>query len=173
MRIQRSEPTDEDIRHFANLCQCIGFVVLHWALIEQQLDSWVNVCSNKCGGNHFLQGKGVPQAMKRKITFLRRCLHGLPDLAPFREECAELLSRVLSAAEKRHDLIHGAITELRPNPITGGFSFRRIGYAGDDHTFTEFAVTANDFQAFGPILTDLVTDTIAFSQRLADKFLTS
>jgi hypothetical protein len=168
-----SEPTDVDIRYFADLCQCIGFVVVHWSLIEQQLDNWVNACANNAGGKPFLKDKGVPQALKRKATFIKRCLRELPALAEFRDECASLLSRVLSASNRRHDLIHGAITELRPDPATGAFKFRRIGYDGDDHTLTEFNVTPSDFRAFAPVLTDLVTDAIAFSQRLGDKFLGS
>ena len=171
MPSKSAEPTDEDIRYFADLCQCIGFVVVHWSLTEQQLDNWVNVCANNCGGKPFLEGKGVPQALKRKATFIKRCLKELPDLAPFRDECAALLSRVLSASKQRHDLIHGAITALRPDPTTGAFRFRRIGYDGDEHTLTEFNITPNEFRAFAPILTDLVTDVIAFSQKLGDRFL--
>jgi hypothetical protein len=165
------EPTDEDMGNFSYLCQCIGFVVVHWTLTEQQLDNWVNVCANNAGGKLFLEGKGVPQALKRKATFIKRCLRELPDLSEFRDECAGLLSRMLSASNRRHDLIHGAITELKPDPVTGAFKFRRIGYVGDDHTLTEFTVTPNDFRAFAPVLTDLVTDSIAFSQKLGDKFL--
>lgn len=170
---QSQEPTDEDIRYFADLCQCIGFVVVHWSLTEQQLDNWVNVCANNCGGKTFLEGKGMPVALKRKATFIKRCLREIPDFAPFREECASLLSRILSASNRRHDLIHGAITELRPDPTTGVFRFRRIGYDGDEHTLTDFTVSPNDFREFAPVLTDLVTDTIALSQRLGDTFLGS
>lgn len=166
-----SEPTDEDIGYFRDLCQCIGFVVVHWSLTEQQLDNWINVCANNCGGRPYLNGKGVPQGLKRKITFIKRCLRALPELAEFRTECAALLSRVLSALNRRHDLIHGAITELRPDPVTGAFKFRRIGYAGDDHTFTEFTITPSDFQEFAPVLEGLVTDAIAFSRKLGDRFL--
>jgi hypothetical protein len=168
-----SEPTDEDIRYFADLCQCIGFVVVHWSLTEQQLDNWVNVCANNCGGKPYLDGKGVPQALKRKATFLKRCMREFPELVEFREECVALIGRVLSASKRRHDLIHGAIAELRPDLVTGAFKFRRIGYDGDNHTITEFTVTPNDFQAFAPVLTDLVTDAIAFSQKLGDRFLAS
>jgi hypothetical protein len=56
--------------NFSYLCQCIGFVVVHWTLTEQQLDNWVNVCANNAGGKLFLEGKGVPQALKRKATFI-------------------------------------------------------------------------------------------------------
>jgi hypothetical protein len=167
------EPTDEDVRYFADLCQCIGFVVVHWSLTEQQLDNWVNVCFNNCGGSKFQNGRGVPRSLKPKLGFLRKCLKTLPVLAEFRDEGVCLLSRVSSASERRHGLIHSAITELRPDPATGAFRFRRIGYDGDLHTISEFTITPNDFRAFAPILTDLVTHSIAFSQRLGDKFLGS
>ncbi len=159
-------PTDDDIRCFADLCQCIGFVVVHWSLAEQQLDTWVNVCCNNCGGKSLLDRKGVPQALKRKVAFIRRCLRELQALASYRDECASLLSRFLSASDKRHDLIHGAIAELRPNPTTGAFRFRRIGYDGDTHTVTEFSFIPNDFRVFSQVLTDLVTDSIALSQSM-------
>jgi hypothetical protein len=117
--------------------------------------------------------RGVPRSLKPKLGFLRKCLKTLPVLAEFRDEGVCLLSHVLSASERRHGLIHSAITELRPDPATGAFRFRRIGYDGDLHTISEFTITPNDFRAFAPILTDLVTHSIAFSQRLGDKFLGS
>jgi|SRR5260370_32779760 hypothetical protein len=169
--LSRQEPTDDDIRYFADLCECIGFVVVHWSLTEQQLDNWVNVCFNNCGGKEFQRGSGVPRSLKPKLAFVKRCLKVLPLLAPFREEGISILFRISSASIKRHDLIHGAITELRPDQISGAFRFRRIGYDGDLHTLSEFDVTPNDFREFAPILTDLVTDSIAFSQKLGDKFL--
>jgi hypothetical protein len=166
-------PTDEDIRYFADLCQCIGFVVVHWALTEQQLDNWVNVCFNNCGGSKFQKGRGVPRSLKPKLAFLNKCLKTVPALAEFREEGVDLLTRLSSASQTRHDLIHGAITELRPDPTSGAFKFRRIGYDGDLHTLSEFAITPNDFRDFAPVLTDLVTDSIAYSQKLGDRFLGS
>jgi hypothetical protein len=169
--IDAQSSTDEDIRLFADFCQCIGFVVLHWSLTEQQLDNWVNVCFNNCGGSKFQNGSGVPRSLKPKVRFLRRCLKTIPALTEFRDECAELLSRVSAASKRRNDLIHGAIAELRPDPATGAFRFRKIGYDGDLHTISEFNLTPSDFREFAPILTDLVTDTIAFSQKLGDRFL--
>lgn len=167
------EPTDQDICYFADLCQCVGFGVVHWSLTEQQLDNWVNVCFNNCGGSKVQNDRGIPKSLKPKLAFLKKCLRTLPALAEFCNEGFALISRVSSASTRRHDLIHGAITELRPDPETGAFKFRRIGYDGDLHTFSEFTVTLNDFRDFPPVLTDLVTDAIAFSQKLGDRFLGS
>jgi len=131
-------PSDSDIRYFADLCQCIGFVVLHWSLTEQQLDNWVNTFCNNCGGRPLLDGAVVPASLKRKARYIRRCLSRLSVLVEFRDECLALLERVLIASNRRHDFIHGAITELRPDPVTGAFKFRRFGYVSDTHTLTEF-----------------------------------
>jgi hypothetical protein len=107
--LQRAEPSDEDVLIFRDLCQCIGFVVVHWSITEQALDNWVNVCFNNCGGKKFQKGSGVPRSLKPKVAFVRRCLKTLPVLADFRDEGIDLLSRISSASERRHDLIHGAI----------------------------------------------------------------
>ena len=66
--------------------------------------------------------------------------------------------------------MHGSLMELRPDPVTGAFKFRRIGYKGDLYLISEFTLTPNDFREFAPVLSDLVTDAIAFSQKLADRF---
>ena len=61
-------PTDEDIRYVADLCQCIGYVVVHWSLIENQLDNCVNVTFHNCGGSQFRKGTGVPRSLKQKLV---------------------------------------------------------------------------------------------------------
>src|SRR6266478_669089 len=121
MFIELAESTDDDIRYFADLCQVIGFVVIYWSLVEQQLDNWVNVCFNNCDGSEFQNGRGVPRSLKPKLAFLNKCLKTLPALSDFRDDGVDLVSRVSSASARRHDLIHGAITELRPDPETGAF----------------------------------------------------
>jgi hypothetical protein len=166
----QSELSDEDIRYFTDFCQCVGFVVLNWSLIEQQLDNWVNVCFHNCGGKPFAKGRGVPVLLKAKSRFLRTCFRSLPLLEEFGDAAIALVERIGTASKRRHDLIHGAITELRPDSVTGAFRFRRIGYDGDIHTLTEYVVAPDDFQSFAPILTDLVTDAITLSQRLGDRF---
>jgi hypothetical protein len=165
------EPTEEEVRYLADLCQCIGFVVVYWSLTEQQLDNWVNVCFNNCGGRDFQNGNGVPRSLKPKVAFVRRCLKPFPVLGEFREVGLDLLARVSSASKRRHDLIHGAITELKPDPITGAYLFRRIGYDGDLHTFSEFTFTPNDFRELALTVADLATDAITYSQKLGDRFL--
>jgi hypothetical protein len=85
--IQPPELTEEEeLRYAVDMFQCIGFVAAHWSMTEQQLDQWVNICCHNCGGKPFLNGKGVPQALKKKVTFLKRCMGQFPDLAPYGNE---------------------------------------------------------------------------------------
>ena len=147
--------------------------MVHWSLTEQQLDNWVNVCFNNCGGSKFQKGRGVPRSLKPKLEFLGKCFATIPRLAEFRAEGTGLLSRISSASRRRHDLIHGAISEMRPDSTTGGFKFRMVGYDGDLHTISEFNFTPTDFGECAPILSDLVTDVVVFSQKLGDRFLGS
>jgi hypothetical protein len=44
---------------FLGLCQAIGYVVVHWALIEQQVDNWVNVSFINCGGSSLRRKKEI------------------------------------------------------------------------------------------------------------------
>ena len=164
------DPTDEDIRYVADLCQCIGYVVVNWSLVENQLDNCVNVAFNNCGGSVFQKGSGVPRSLKPKIAFLRRCFRRLTELAEFRDDGLALLTRVSGASKRRHELMRGSLVELRPEPITGAFKFRQIGYDGDIHTLREFTLTPSDFRELGSIPPDLVGDATAFAQRLGDKW---
>ena len=43
--------------------------------------------------------------------------------------------------------MHGSLIDLTPNPVTGAYRFRHVGYDGDFHTIREFTLTANDFRA--------------------------
>ena len=165
------ELNDGNIRYVADLCQGIGYVVLNWSMLENQLDNCVNVSFNNCGGAVFQSGRGVPRSLKPKMAFLRKCFKTLPPLVEFRADALALLSRVSAASKRRHELMHGSLMDLKPDPVTGAFRFRHVGYDGDFHTIREFTLTPNDFQAFALTLPDLVGDAIAFAQKLGDRFL--
>jgi|SRR5256885_8096501 len=165
-----SEPIEEGMRYFTDLCTLIGFVVTHWSLAENQIDNWASVCFNDLGGAKFQKGAGVPRMLSSKVAFLKQCFKALPILADFRIDGLALLDRFSSAAKRRNDLMHGSLMELRPDPVTGAFKFRRIGYKGDLYLISEFTLTPNDFREFAPTLSDLVTDAISFSRKLADRF---
>ena len=50
-------PLEIDDPRFRSLCCDIGFIVLNWALLEQEIDYLVNVAFIDCGGDVLLKDK--------------------------------------------------------------------------------------------------------------------
>jgi hypothetical protein len=155
--------------NFTRLCEAIGFVVIDWALIEQQIDNWVNVSFNNCGGNSVRGYENVPHSLKRKITFLKQSFKTLPLLAPYASEGRNLLTRISTLSPKRHELVHGAIISL--DSAGGVFKYRMVGYRLQQHTLREFEFNIRDAPTLEKTLSALLTEAISFSQKLANAFL--
>jgi hypothetical protein len=155
--------------NFTQLCQAVGFLVIEWALIEQQIDNWVNVSFNNCGGNLVHGHQSVPHSLKRKTDFLKRSFKTLPLLAPFASEGLNLLTRISALSPKRHELVHGAITSL--DSSGGSFAYRLVGYRLQRHTLKEFKFNIREFPTLEKSLSALLTEGISFSQKLASAFL--
>lgn len=127
----RGEPS-EDHSEFLGLCQAIGYIVVHWSIIEQQLDQWVSVAFNECGGQTRRRNQDIPTAFKRKRSFLNSCLRSIPLLESFKDEGLSLTTRMVPLAKMRNNLMHSAIGSLQPQD--GAFEFRLIGYGKDMHS---------------------------------------
>ena len=159
----------EEPHDFLGLCQAIGYVVINSALIEQQVDNWVDVLFRQCGGANLRKNKDIPRAFNQKRKFLISCFKELPSLAPFSQEGRDLVTRLTKLSVKRNDLIHGAIKAL--SPINGAFQYRIIGYQKQAHTLREFEFDLHDFSILEKSLSDALTDALEFSQKLGDTFL--
>lgn len=70
---------DDDHGEFLGLCQAIGYVVVHWSIIEQQLDQWVSVAFDECGGKNRRRDEDIPTGFKQKRTFFNGCFAEHPD----------------------------------------------------------------------------------------------
>ena len=155
---------------FRALCMAIGFVVVNWAIIEQQIDNVVNVAFKNCGGKTLRKNGDIPRSMSQKLDFLKDCFHKIAALKPFEGEAVSLIGRTSTLSEQRHDLVHGAVTSL--TPINGGFKFRKIGYEKEDHVLhPEFTFDPSEFDKLAGSLEGHLTALIQFSQKLADTFL--
>lgn len=97
--------SSEDERFFG----AIGRLVISWAHLELGLDGVIDILHHGIGGKDHEPEK--PRALKRKIKYLRAFIkrHPLPDDAVRGYE--SLFDAILSAAETRHDIIHGAVIE--------------------------------------------------------------
>jgi|HubBroStandDraft_6_1064221.scaffolds.fasta_scaffold1000124_1 hypothetical protein len=160
---------DEMPHDFLGLCQAIGYVVVHWALIEQQLDNWVNVSFINCGGAPLRKQKDIPRSLNQKIKFLKICFRTLAALEPFRSDGTDLVNLISTLAPKRNNLIHGAITSI--HPVNGAFEFRKIGYDKQTHTLASFEFTLAEFSTLEESLSNLLTESLAFSVKLGTAFL--
>ncbi len=154
---------------FRSLCTAIGFVVLNWAVIEQQVDNWVNVAFINCGGKSLRKKSDIPRSLSQKLDFLNECFGKLAPLKPFAGEGRSLVGRVSNLSDQRNDLIHGGIVSLEPE--NGAYRFRKIKYMKENHAVTTFMFDPAAFDKLGKDLGNLLTEQIAFSQKLADKFL--
>jgi hypothetical protein len=159
------EMTDENAGAWIGLFQALGFVVVHWGLIERQIDNWVGRLF-LCFDGKELRPKGdLPMSLKQKTLFLSDCFKTIPKIADLRPIARDLISRVKIASKRRNDLIHGAINSL--DPRDGVFSFEKIDYLPQQQTLREFTTSHADFQEFLPVLTELLVESIKFSQKLA------
>ncbi len=87
--------------------QRVGTTVVTWGLIEQCLDMCIAELYHN-GGNSI--SKRIPQGLKQKIAFTRKCLQRLPQFEPFRILLSEFVDELEDLSQKRHDYIHSAIS---------------------------------------------------------------
>ena len=153
---------------FRSLCMAVGFVVLNWALIEQQVDNWVRLAFLTCGGKELRKRNDVPRSFNAKADFLRECFRKLPSLKPFAREGLPLIDRIHRVAKRRHELVHGGIVSLEAPE--GRYQFRRIEYVRGDQVVSTFRFDPSAFHTLEISLGEALTDQLAFSQRLADAF---
>jgi hypothetical protein len=171
---QGAKPMDckEDERghdDFRALCMAVGFVVLNWAIIEQQMDNWVNIAFRNCGGSSLKDVDGIPRSFDRKMKFLRKSFKKLPALAPFSTEGLALIERASAISTERNNLVHGGIVSMEMR--SGAFQFCKVEYTKDNHAVSTFMFNRTAFSTLETALGDLLTEQLAFSLKLADIFL--
>src|SRR5262245_30106645 len=113
----------------------VGKLTVAWAQVEIPLDFITGVFFMFAGGTKRF-AKRLPRPMDQKISFCRRCLAELPQLAPFREGLTQILDRVEELSDHRHRIIHGIVDNFTPVP-TGVIIIRKLEYGNLEHRFTE------------------------------------
>lgn len=106
------------------LCMAVGFVVVNWAIAEHSLDGWVAITYHDHGGKDL--AKRIPKALSAKVEFLTECFQKAESLAAYKDEALSILARVTDLSEKRHDLVHGAITSVSAD--NGVFFLTRLDF---------------------------------------------
>ena len=151
------------------LFRAIGFIVVQWGQAEQSLDLLVAALFQECGGKRLAKKNRMPFMLTPKLEFVRKCVTQLPKLAPFREDRLALVSAFESLSEKRHDLIHGAVSSL--SPVDDAFPFLKLDVKDNEHHVREIRLEASEFPALANDLVRLGADAGALARRVWDQFL--
>jgi hypothetical protein len=123
------------------LFRAIGFIVVQWGQAEQSLDLLVAALFQECGGKRLAKKNRMPFMLAPKLEFVRDCVTQLPKLASFREEGIALVSSFENLSEKRHDLIHGAVSSL--SPVDNAFPFLKLDVKDNIHHVREVRLEAS------------------------------
>jgi hypothetical protein len=107
------------------LFQSIGALSVAWAQVETVLDYFNGVLIMH--GNH--PELELPRSLKPKIGFFKRCFDRIPELAPFRERAAKIVSELNRLKIIRHDAVHGVALERMP---VGTHKAVRLNIKGKD-----------------------------------------
>jgi hypothetical protein len=138
---------------FTTYCFSIGFVEVNWAIIESQMDRWVQVAFAKL--NIRPGGKEVQTNFSGKARYLKIAFKN-PLLSKFRKEGLALVAEMERLSETRHDLTHGVIKSVSPVDL---FRYelvnRRLDRKTAFHTIKEVSFDMRDFPKLGTQLLEL------------------
>lgn len=127
----------------------IGMTAVLWAKMEGALDA-CNDLAFEIGGNAF-EDK-LPQALNRKLRFMRKCHNELPELSPLKAAADKLVERAHFLKKRRHDLIHGIALELPAGDI---MEFLRLSHGTEGLSIERITVTNEDLSSFAADAMDL------------------
>jgi hypothetical protein len=98
----------------------VGSNVVHWAFVEELISDCVNLIYHKYGGDNtaYCKKSGIPRTQfGRKLDFLTEAFETLPSLIQYRDKGLSFMSIAKELSEDRDTIIHGVITNIRPNSL--------------------------------------------------------
>ncbi len=108
----------------------------------------------------------MPKPLSVKIAFVNECALQIPALAPFRRDLEALVIDFEAILQKRHDLVHGALTD---EPVVNGvFTFIRLEAHPDIHEVKEFQYDLKEFPALEASLLRLGAKAPKIAKRVFD-----
>ena len=138
---------------FDSFFRTIGFIVVQWGHCEQSLELLVNTLFRDFGGKTLSGRKRMPRPVSEKVAFLKECAAQLPALTQFRAELEALASDFEHVTQMRHDLVHGALTDV---PVANGvFTLMRLDAHPDIHEVKTFEYDLKNFPIFEAALIKL------------------
>lgn len=144
----------------------VGFIVIQWGYCEQSLELLVTTLFREYGGNAMPKRKRLPRGLSEKLAFVKECAACIPLLEPFRTDIESLASKFEALTQKRHDLVHGALTD---DPVINGvYSFIRLETHPDIHEVKDFQYDLKAFPSLAKALVGLGADAPKVARRVFD-----
>lgn len=144
----------------------VGFIVVQWGHCEQSLELLATTLFREYGGNTLPKRKRMPRQLSEKLAFVKECAAEIPALKPFRIDIENLTSKFEALTQKRHDLVHGALTD---DPVIDGvYSFIRLETHPDIHEVKEFQYDLKAFPSLAKSLVRLGAEAPKVARRVFD-----
>ena len=135
----------------------IGYVVMKWAFIEQEI---AMCCARVL---RIAPTDKPPRDLSRSVSFLRKSLLERPELALFSEDGVKLMDRISGEKDYRQDLAHST---LRDFDCSGGiFHFSKIKQSGDTLSRHDWDFEVSGFQGKSQRLGVLADDLENYTRR--------
>jgi hypothetical protein len=158
-----------DAQMLDELYKAIGFTVIQWGQAEQSLDLLVLTLFHDYGGaKNLSKNKKVPVMLKSKLEYLQKCLSQLSELALLKEEGLALVASFTRLSQKRHDLIHSAVTSLTSEHEI--FTFIKLDSMHDGiSSAREVEFKFSEFPSWMKDLTSLGANSAAFAHKVLNQ----
>jgi hypothetical protein len=141
----------------------IGLIVIQWGLAEQCLDFIIALFFKKYGTN--LNEKQLQKMLDPKLKFAKKCFSRIPELRGYKTEGYRLISEFDRLGQKRHEIIHGALSHLPTNDIA---IFSKLNIKNNLHHARSIQFHQNQGQILTQEFLHLAIDTANLVQQLVD-----
>jgi hypothetical protein len=143
----------------------IGMIVTNWSFVENSLDHWTALTFHDFGGSDI--EAEMPRMFGRKVKFLSKCFKRIEKLAPYRDDAAKVLSRIVELSDLRHYIVHGVLSGFdAENEAT--FLYRKIDVSDDKkiHVLGEMHIPGQHLIMAGTELINMANFAQQLSARL-------
>ncbi|MBI2235002.1 MAG: hypothetical protein HYU57_08505 [Micavibrio aeruginosavorus] len=146
----------------------VGRFTINWASLEAVLDTLSTIAHVGFGGDKI--EAEMPQALDRKLRFLKKFANGLPNTASVKPKILELVENVKQLSEVRHDLIHGVVVS-RQSEDQDYVKMVRILKKSENYRHKNFTFTAEEIFNHAKAVSDLTNQSLLWVMPVSENKL--
>lgn len=145
----------------------IGRLVLAWSHVECGLDYSVIIIHDKLNGKSI--ATSLPVSLSRKLEFLRKAAHKIPELNNYKKRICDLAVEIKACSDTRHDVVHGFLSS-HPLAKADEAQMVRIVFSGDNHSYKPVKFTAEEVLETAKEFQYIASKTIGLAVDLMNSF---